>query len=187
MDSKYGNCGSNTPPVQETDDPQTCSYSFGFSSINPASNTSKDGLSKPSLPTRPPIRLSEKSHHLCTENLGCETGITDVFDENFPSFSLANSRSKPPLNKVEKKQQKNEFPPPLKTMVGSNRIRLQRQREDGRLVLKAVPIPPSCFSFQATRSDGRLRLQFLGSAKKTELKVEEKKKRLKIWKEKQNQ
>ncbi|KAL5995934.1 hypothetical protein ACLOJK_026007 [Asimina triloba] len=126
----------------------------------------KDGLRNPPLPTRPRIRLSKRSLELCTENLGCETGTLDVFDESIPSSpSLTNSRSKPQLKKLEKTQpKKNDFPPPLTTMAGQDRIRLRPQREDGRLVLKAVAIPPPRTFFQSTRSDGRLRLQLLGNA-----------------------
>ncbi|AES93630.1 putative The fantastic four family protein [Medicago truncatula] len=114
-------------------------------------------------------RLSPKSLELCTENLGNETGA------DIPEFSidLLSSTNSACGNLETKEQKKNScqnlggekmrtksFPPPLKSMRGSESIRVKPHRENGRLVIELTKVPSTVSCFQAERSNGRLRLSF---------------------------
>lgn len=114
-------------------------------------------------------RLSPKSLELCTENLGNETGA------DIPEFSidLLSSTNSTCGNSETKEQKKNycqnlggekmrtkSFPPPLKSMRGSESLRVRPHRENGRLVIELTKVPSTVSCFQAERSNGRLRLSF---------------------------
>ncbi|KAG9154109.1 hypothetical protein Leryth_000604 [Lithospermum erythrorhizon] len=111
--------------------------------------------------------LSSKSLEMCTESLGSETG-SDISENNDVFGSMLTEtdnfyvpqRSKP--RKITKKfNHKVEFPPPLTSISGIDRVQVRPQRVGGRLVLEAVTLPPCNAYFQAERVDGRLRLSFM--------------------------
>lgn len=105
---------------------------------------------------------------LCTENLGCETGTTiddfsttsdmEVRQEDTRSgyFSPARaSRRRPETTR-------RSYPPPLTSI---NSIAVKARREDGRLVIRALP---SCTrKIYAERSNGRLILRLVPSPLKS--------------------
>ncbi|XP_015888005.1 protein FANTASTIC FOUR 1 [Ziziphus jujuba] len=125
--------------------------------------------------------LSEKSLELCTENLGNETG-TDMIESNIFSekelsvdcFSTVVGNDYLPQKEeqsckeekqsqpfVAKKATDRSFPPPLTTIRGRDSLQVRPQRENGRLIIKAVKAPLKQSCFQAERSNGRLRLCLL--------------------------
>lgn len=114
----------------------------------------------------PPLRLSDKSLELCTENLGSESGSdtseNSIFSLELESEKMSFSSYQRNLNsrplKALKKKNPRDFPPPLTTIRGSNSLQVRPHREEGRLVMKAVHAPTSGSYFQAERSQGRLRL-----------------------------
>ncbi|KAK9086720.1 hypothetical protein Syun_029114 [Stephania yunnanensis] len=113
-------------------------------------------------------KLSEKSLELCTENLGCETGNGSISSLSTSSDSegspkeIVRERSKS-RKVVHKKASLRSFPPPLTSISNADNVHFMPHREGGRLVIKAVTIPPSQTCFQAERTDGRLRLRYMNS------------------------
>lgn len=110
--------------------------------------------------------LSEISLGLCTENLGNETGCMDTEETNLLSSIPYPPRSDQASSSARRFTEKKRasprtFPPPLTTIIRSESIHFRPRREDGRLVIEAVRIPPAYGSLQAVRSHGRLRLRFL--------------------------
>ncbi|XP_045810981.1 protein FANTASTIC FOUR 3-like [Trifolium pratense] len=113
-------------------------------------------------------KLSPKSLELCTENLGNETGcnISEYSIDLLSSTNLARDN----LEKKEERKNSRQnlrgemrtknFPPPLKSMRGSESVRVKPHRENGRLVIELTKVPSSASCFQADRSNGRLRLSF---------------------------
>lgn len=113
-------------------------------------------------------KLSPKSLELCTENLGNETGC-DISEFSIDMLSLTNLASDNLEKKEERKNSRQNlrgevrtknFPPPLKSMRGSESIRVRPHRENGRLVMELTKVASSASCFQADRSNGRLRLSF---------------------------
>ncbi|GAU24875.1 hypothetical protein TSUD_115990 [Trifolium subterraneum] len=113
-------------------------------------------------------RLSPKSLELCTENLGNETGC-DIPEFSIDLLSSTNSVSDNLEKKEERKNSRQNlrgevrtknFPPPLKSMRGSESVRVRPHRENGRLVIELTKVPSSASCFQADRSNGCLRLSF---------------------------
>ncbi|KAL5218259.1 hypothetical protein ABZP36_018943 [Zizania latifolia] len=113
--------------------------------------------------------LSQKSLEICTESLGSETG-SDGFsdadgstdgscpgsdDDSDEGAEEVAARASPPR----------AFPPPLPSLarrtVGA--VQMRQDRRDGRLVVKAVPVP-SATLFRAQRCGGRLLLSFADTA-----------------------
>ncbi|GAA0167259.1 hypothetical protein LIER_22232 [Lithospermum erythrorhizon] len=123
--------------------------------------------------------LSSKSLEMCTESLGSETG-SDISENNdeFASMLMETDniygppRSKPG-EKTKKFNRKVEFPPPLTSISGTDGVQVRPHREGGRLVIKAVTLPPSNAYFQAERVDGRLRLSFLKDDEENDINEEE--------------
>ncbi|CAM8986099.1 unnamed protein product [Rhodiola kirilowii] len=133
------------------------------------------------FPTHPPCeklhyvhpsanKHSSLSLHLCTENLGSETGSEFIENSIFSSSELFKI-----IPAVKKEQTRNrrqvceqpktkQFPPPLTTLYGSDSLHLRPYREDGRVILKATraPISRGC-CFQVDRSNGRVRLSLADS------------------------
>ncbi|KAF3321000.1 protein FAF-like [Carex littledalei] len=133
--------------------------------------------------------MSQKSLQICTENLGSETGAEYSSDEsNFFSsddesdeseFTLTNNDSKMRNYVVESKDLMTvnyhgcggssggrTFPPPLPSIArrdGRPCVRMQPHRQDGRLVVQAVPVRSNTY-LHANRLDGRLRLSFIDCA-----------------------
>ncbi|KAG4972749.1 hypothetical protein GYH30_029609 [Glycine max] len=104
------------------------------------------------------LRLSPKSLELCTEKLGNETGSDDITAETGIDDLLSSSEITREQKSKKVREAARTFPPPLRTIRGSESIRVRPHREDGRLVLQLTKVVPSCF--QALRSPGRLRLCF---------------------------
>ncbi|KAF8392438.1 hypothetical protein HHK36_022780 [Tetracentron sinense] len=148
----------------------------GWSCIQALTNTSrisKETIEKEGIYVHPLIncsspRLSKKSLELCTENLGCETGTHISESNNFSSSLLDSESSKPPTR--ERMNMRNfsrtrkvncpNFPPPLTSISGSDRVLVKHRREGGRLVIKSITVPSSRTYFEAERGDGRLQLWF---------------------------
>lgn len=118
--------------------------------------------------------LTEKSLEICTESLGSETGseIISLDDhlqkqeeeeelspqtfEEFPvvKFNHNKKTSSPPLPK--------SFPPTISSLAAEDKpsVHMQSHRQNGRLILEAVSVPPQNH-FRAERVDGRLLLTLI--------------------------
>ncbi|XP_028804190.1 protein FANTASTIC FOUR 2 [Neltuma alba] len=115
--------------------------------------------------------LSAKSLEMCTESLGCETGSDgSEGSDDIALFSLEKNSSSLATpdgdrNRVSKRSNRSvtNFPPPLSSMSKEGGVRVRPRREDGRLILEAMPSPSHPSRFKAERSDGRLRLQLLST------------------------
>ncbi|KAJ7980089.1 Fantastic four-like protein [Quillaja saponaria] len=158
-----------------TSTPNNGGSSFFQTLSNNVSLGSKETLDKEStyvhpLVTRSSMSLNQRSLELCTENLGNETG-TDITENCIDSFSSLDSKGGKFSTREQmkshqvlgaKKGNNNQnFPPPLTTIRGSESLRVRPHREDGRLIMQAVKVPPSVTCFQADRSHGRLRLSLV--------------------------
>lgn len=116
--------------------------------------------------------LSEKSLEMCTESLGSETGsiISDGGDELMSSSFVSDiekSRRIPCFSMIrERSTSISSFPPPITTIRGgsSGAFQVESQRQDGRLVMKAVSVSTNQSCFMAERKDGRLKLRFLDNS-----------------------
>ncbi|KAL3518661.1 hypothetical protein ACH5RR_021250 [Cinchona calisaya] len=136
--------------------------------------------------------LSEKSLEICTESLGSETGSDgfssyppsegDIDEEKDndqqPQQQLSRSYEDVRVVKynysISSKMGPLSFPPPLPSLAREDRtsVQMHSYRENGRLVLEAVSIPPQNY-FQAQREDGRLRLTFINSPPSQEEEIQE--------------
>ncbi|KAF7813787.1 protein FANTASTIC FOUR 3 [Senna tora] len=161
----------------ESEEKQRKTESSGWSFLQALSNVSHgESLEKEMAYVHPQVKkssvaMSEKSLELCTEKLGNETGSDIVengsgIDELLCSSPTRRDREERKA-RVQgclggRKMRTQNFPPPLTTIRGSENMRVRRtHREDGRLVMEVVRVPPSASCFQAERSHGRLRLCFL--------------------------
>ncbi|KAJ0791211.1 putative The fantastic four family protein [Helianthus annuus] len=113
--------------------------------------------------------LSSKSLEMCTESLGSETGsdVSESGDEFCPIISLEERERLRAIQKSKyrnfgRKVRRNDFPPPLTSISGSDgAVKVNHHREGGRLVIKAVSFSNCGTSFQTERTNGRLRLSLL--------------------------
>lgn len=128
----------------------------------------------PSVMKRSKSCLDERSLEICTESLGSETGSA-VFSSRAPSESGDAEEEKDLREEVHqvvvvvpknnfstnKKLPSRSFPPPLLSLPRPDApsLFMKPHRENGRLVLQAVPVP-SQNCFHAARQDGRLLLTF---------------------------
>ncbi|PIN07054.1 hypothetical protein CDL12_20382 [Handroanthus impetiginosus] len=135
--------------------------------------------------------LSEKSLEICTESLGSETG-SECFNSEILSDGDEDEDEEERQRVVQEELKENEpfvdlnvakyrksparpFPPPLASIAGGDgaAIHMHSHRENGRLVLEAVSVPPRNY-FHAQRGDGRLVLTLIRSpVTSEENKVEE--------------
>ncbi|KAK4440549.1 protein FAF-like, chloroplastic [Sesamum alatum] len=117
--------------------------------------------------------LSEKSLEICTESLGSETG-----SDCFSSYTLSDGDEERVVREEDcskelnpfpgshvakyKKSPARSFPPPLPSIAGGDgaSLHMQAHRENGRLVVEAVSVPPRN-NFHAQRRDGRLVLTLI--------------------------
>lgn len=126
--------------------------------------------------------LSEKGLEICTENLGSENG-SDGFSSYTPSENgdvdeekdyhhqqqeEYNSQFFEELRVIKYNHNKrsSSFPPPIPSLArGGNKpsLHMQSRRQDGRLILEAVSIPPRRL-FHAHRHDGRLLLTLVDNS-----------------------
>ncbi|KAL3335886.1 hypothetical protein AABB24_031884 [Solanum stoloniferum] len=120
--------------------------------------------------------LTEKSLEICTESLGSETGseIISLDDhlqkqeeelspqtfEEFPvvKFNHNKKTSSPPPPK--------SFPPTISSLASPS-VHMQSHRQNGRLILEAVSVPPQNH-FCAERVDGRLLLTLITTSSEIE-------------------
>ncbi|XP_009611290.1 protein FAF-like, chloroplastic [Nicotiana tomentosiformis] len=152
---------------------------FDWSSILSSKNEEADSSKIPPPYIHPLVKrsgssLSKKSLEICTESLGSETG-SDCFSSSPPkNEDLENnkddhhyhqqqhssvSQSFEDIPVVKYNYRKNlssprSFPPPLHS------VHMQSFRQNGRLVLEAVSVPPMNY-FHAQRVDGRLCLTYI--------------------------
>ncbi|KAL4355103.1 hypothetical protein GQ457_06G029340 [Hibiscus cannabinus] len=122
------------------------------------------------LVKRSAVRLSEKSLEMCTERLGSETGSDCSDDISLPCLETQTvacdfipSKLRESWS-IRKTSRSNSFPPPLTSISGSNGVQVKSCRENGRLVLQAISLPPCHSYFHAERSEGRLRLSLFMDA-----------------------
>jgi hypothetical protein len=114
--------------------------------------------------------LTQKSLETCTESLGSETG-SDGFSDADDS---ATDRSCTGCGDDERGEEEEEevaphaapprsFPPPLPSLarrrVEPTTMEMRQERQDGRLLVKVVPVASSTL-LRAQRRDGRLLLSF---------------------------
>ncbi|XP_073145951.1 protein FAF-like, chloroplastic [Henckelia pumila] len=127
--------------------------------------------------------MSERSLQICTESLGSETGSDEFF--SYPtSETLSNGdegkeereravqesariKAADPYEDLHVVKYKNSparpIPPPLSSISGGDgapSLYMHAYRQNGRLVLEAVSVPPSK-SFHAKRENGRLVLTLI--------------------------
>lgn len=107
---------------------------------------------------------------MCTENLGCETGIIDYrstsSEEDDDCQHLQDAEPLSPVritgslvySRAKAEISRRSYPPPLTSM---DRIKVKASREDGRLLIRAVP---SYTSMHVERSDGRLLIRLVNTA-----------------------
>ncbi|KAH0780788.1 hypothetical protein KY290_000386 [Solanum tuberosum] len=133
--------------------------------------------------------LSEKSLEICTENLGSENGSDgfssytpsengDVDEEKHDHYHHHHHHHQYCSQFIEElrvvkynnsKRSSSSYPPPITSLArGDNKpsIQMQSRRQDGRLILEAVSIPPRNH-FHAHRLDGRLLLTLVDNSTST--------------------
>lgn len=156
-------------------------YLGGWSFLQALSNTTRSSENENEnekvyvhpLVKKPSSILSEKSLQMCTESLGSETGstVSESGDELTSSSSLMEiekSRRIPTFSMIKDRSTiTSSFPPPITTIRGgsSGRVKVKSQREDGRLLIKAVGVGTAQSCFKAERKGGRLTLRFLDNSK----------------------
>lgn len=117
--------------------------------------------------------IHSKNHDVCTEILGCETGVKYTVSDYSRDLLLltslgCNAGAKRAAKREEKKMKKRNhcrvassgFPPPLTVLSGESRLRVVSERDDGRLLLFSVK--PSLL-VMAERKDGRLKLRLVST------------------------
>ncbi|URE03631.1 hypothetical protein MUK42_16836 [Musa troglodytarum] len=113
--------------------------------------------------------IHSKNHDVCTEILGCETGVKYTESDYNRDLLLLTSlgcnagaqweaqRAKKRMKKRNCRVASSGFPPPLTVLSGESRLRVVSERDNGRLLLFSVK--PSLV--MAERKDGRLKLRLL--------------------------
>ncbi|KAJ1297860.1 hypothetical protein BS78_01G410000 [Paspalum vaginatum] len=116
--------------------------------------------------------LTQKSLEICTESLGSETGSDGFSDadgagsdrEREEEHVVVAPRAPPPPPPPPPSR---AFPPPLPSLarrkVESTAMEMRQERQDGRLLVRVVPVPSSTL-FRAQRRGGRLLLSFADTA-----------------------
>ncbi|KAI3676521.1 hypothetical protein L1987_86131 [Smallanthus sonchifolius] len=147
--------------------------SAGWSFLKVLENPSKDsknldendGVYVHPMVKRSASALSTKSLEMCTESLGSETG-----SESGDEFCAISVEERERLRGVQiskcrdfgRKTRRSEFPPPLTSISGSDGgVKVRHHREGGRLVIKAESTYNCGTSFEAERTNGRLKLSML--------------------------
>lgn len=126
--------------------------------------------------------LTEKSLEICTESLGSETGS----EISLPSYTDEDKDDHPQKQEQEEKEELSpqtfeefpvvkfnhnkktssfppkSFPPPISSLAAEDKpsVHMQSHRQNGRLILEAVSVPPQNH-FRAQRVDGRLLLTLI--------------------------
>lgn len=145
-----------TPPA-----PALIRSSESFSSIVLATSfqSTEDPFSPSLLPAvekKPVKKMSLQSLQICTEILGSETGADD-FSPDFPlEYPDDTERTTPLKNRYSKRAPPKPLPPPLPSLnMDKNSLQIRPRRQNGRLTLEAVSLPPQEY-LRAERRDGRL-------------------------------
>ncbi|RLN39751.1 uncharacterized protein C2845_PM01G10000 [Panicum miliaceum] len=109
--------------------------------------------------------LTQKSLEICTESLGSETGSDGFSDADGSSTD----RSCPGSDDEREEEavaprapQPRAFPPPLPSLARrkvESTMEMRQERQDGRLLVRVVPVTSSTL-FRAQRRGGRLLLSF---------------------------
>lgn len=120
--------------------------------------------------------LTQKSLEICTESLGSETGSDGFSDADGSGTDRSSCRGSDSEREEEEEEEEavaprahppRAFPPPLPSLarrkVESNTMEMRQERQDGRLLVRAVPVPSSTL-FRAQRRGGRLLLSFADTA-----------------------
>lgn len=129
--------------------------------------------------------LTEKSLEICTESLGSETGSEII---RLSSYSDEDKDDHPQKQEEEKEEIFEEFPvlkfnhnkktsspppkcfpPPISSLAAEDKpsVHMQSHRQNGRLILEAVSVPPQNH-FRAQRVDGRLLLTLITTSSEIE-------------------
>lgn len=113
--------------------------------------------------------LTQKSLEICTESLGSETGSDGFSDAD----GSATDRSCPGSDDERGGEEvapraapPRAFPPPLPSLARrkvESTMEMRQERQDGRLLVKVVPVASSTL-FRAQRRGGRLLLSFADTA-----------------------
>ncbi|CAD6202995.1 unnamed protein product [Miscanthus lutarioriparius] len=113
--------------------------------------------------------LTQKSLEICTESLGSETGSDGFSDAD----GSATDRSCPGSDDERGEEEvapraapPRAFPPPLPSLARrkvESTMEMRQERQDGRLLVKVVPVASSTL-FRAQRRGGRLLLSFADTA-----------------------
>lgn len=113
--------------------------------------------------------LTQKSLEICTESLGSETGSDGFSDAD----GSATDRSCPGSDDEREGEEvapraapPRAFPPPLPSLARrkvESTMEMRQERQDGRLLVKVVPVASSTL-FRAQRRGGRLLLSFADTA-----------------------
>ncbi|OIT39294.1 PREDICTED: protein FAF-like, chloroplastic [Nicotiana attenuata] len=173
-DSSSSSSSSDGEEEQLKDEPNR---TFDWSSILSSKNEEADSSKIPPPYIHPLVKtsgscLSKKSLEICTESLGSETG-SDCFSSSPPKnedlevdhhyqhqqqhSSVLQSFEDIPVvkyNYSKNSSSPKSFPPPLPS------VHMQSLRQNGRLILEAVSVPPMNY-FHAQRVDGCLRLTYI--------------------------
>ncbi|RAL45961.1 hypothetical protein DM860_006115 [Cuscuta australis] len=110
----------------------------------------------PAVEKKPPKKMSLQSLQICTEILCSETGAED-FSPDFPiEYPDDTERTTPLKNRYSKRAPPKPLPPPLPSLnLDKNSVQILPRRQNGRLTLEAVSLPPQEY-LRAERRDGRL-------------------------------
>ncbi|KAF8718832.1 hypothetical protein HU200_025139 [Digitaria exilis] len=130
----------------------------------PAPTTPKQAYVHP-LVRRSSSLLTQKSLEICTESLGSETGSDGFSDADGSSTDRSSS------DDDEREEEEavaprvcppRAFPPPLPSLARrkvESTMEMRQERQDGRLLVRVVPVASSTL-FRAQRRGGRLLLSF---------------------------
>lgn len=139
--------------------------------------------------------LTEKSLEICTESLGSETGS----EISLPSYSTDEDKDDHPQKQEQEKEELSpqtfeefpvvkfnhnkktssflpkSFPPPISSLAAEDKpsVHMQSYRQNGRLILEAVSVPPQNH-FRAQRVDGRLLLTLITTEEAEDISRQEK-------------
>ncbi|XP_059295713.1 protein FANTASTIC FOUR 3-like [Lycium ferocissimum] len=152
-----------SPPISKIS-PQD-NWSFTQILNNPTSYNYQPDNKENAIYIHPSTKLSSsvmstRSLDMCTEILGSESGsfLSESMDERDSSRGVQRSKCREFKKRIKKTV---DFPPPLTSISGMERVRVKSHREGSRLVLRAVSISACSSYFQAERANGTLRLSWL--------------------------
>jgi hypothetical protein len=118
--------------------------------------------------------LTQKSLEICTESLGSETGSDGFSDADGSATEHLCQGSDDERGEGEEEEEEvapraappRAFPPPLPSLARrkvESTMEMRQKRQDGRLLVKVVPVASSTL-FRAQRRGGRLLLSFADTA-----------------------